>query len=105
MPPTRRPPWLAGALVMALALAIVLPVAAYLGVRRWPFYVGVFVGLLLLFGTLERRWQARPVARRPRPLDRSRFRVVRGGKGNGHAHDVSAKDDPDDEPDKPRWVM
>ena len=56
---------------------------------------------LLLFGGLERLWQRRPVHRPRRVSDRSRFRVVPGGKGNGHAHD----DPSDDAGDKPRWLM
>ena len=60
------------------------------------------------------RRRAHPALRRPRAAlaapaspppkraaDRSRFRVVPGGKGNGHDHDA----DEDDEGDKPRWVM
>ena len=52
--------------------------------------------LLLLFGAVERLWQSvtgcwlRHSARRKLAADRSRFRVVPGGKGkgkgNGHAH-------------------
>jgi len=32
--------------------------------------------------------------------ERHRFRVVPGGKGNGHDHDST-----DDDGEKPRWVM
>ena len=65
--------------------------------------MGLGAGLILLFGAIERLWQRRPLPRPQRPADRSRFRVVPGGKGkgNGHAHD--RRDD--DEGDKPRWVM
>ncbi len=72
-----------------------------LGPRRWPLLVGLAAGLILLLGGLERLWQRRPLPRRHRAADRTRFRVVPGGKGNGHAHDAGK----DDDGDKPRWVM
>jgi len=100
----RRAPWLAGAVLLVFVAALVLPVAAWLGMRYWPFYAGAAALLLLLAGWLERALQARTVARAPaRPARRSSFRVVRGGKGkgNGEARDL----DPDDESDEPRWLM
>ena len=104
MPPLsrlRRAPWLGGALLLALAAGLVAPLAYSLGWRRWPLLVGLGAGLILLFGGLERLWQRRPLPRPHRVADRSRFRVVPGGKGNGHAHDAKK----DDDGDKPRWVM
>jgi hypothetical protein len=104
MPPLsrlRRAPWLGGALVLALAAGLIAPLAVALGPRRWPLLVGLAAGLLLLLGGLERLWQSRPLPRRRRVADRSRFRVVPGGKGNGHAHEAGK----DDDGDKPRWVM
>jgi hypothetical protein len=98
--PVRRNPWLGGALLLALAVGLVAPLAYALGVRRWPFLVGLGAGILLLFGGLERLWQRRPLPRPNRVADRNRFRVVPGGKGNGHARDSK-----DDGGDKPRWVM
>jgi hypothetical protein len=99
----RRTPWLGGALLLALTAGMVAPLAYALGSSRWPLLVGLGAGLLLLFGGLERLWQRR---RLPRPhraaADRSRFRVVPGGKGNGHA---KAEDSTRDGGDKPRWVM
>jgi hypothetical protein len=99
--PRPRAPWLGGAVLLALAAALVAPLVLLLGSRRWPLYVGLGAGLLLLFGTLERLWQRRPLPRPKRAAGRSRFRVVPGGKGNGHAHDHPS----DDDGDKPRWVM
>ena len=96
----RRAPWLGGALLLALAAGLVAPLALALGLRGWPLYAGLGAGLLLVFGALERLWQRRPLPRPKRAADRSRFRVVPGGKGNGHANDVK-----DDEGDKPRWLM
>ncbi len=98
--PARSTPWLAGALLLALVVGLVAPLAYTLGLRRWPFLVGLAAALLLLFGGLERLWQRRPLPRPHRAADRSRFRIVPGGKGNGHA-----KDPKDDGGDKPRWVM
>jgi hypothetical protein len=100
----RGSPWLSGALLLVLVGALVAPAAYYLGARRWPLYAGLAAGLVLVFGAIESAWRSRPLPRRHRPVDRSRFRVVSGGKdkgkGNGHAKDV-----PDDDGDKPRWVM
>jgi len=101
----RRAPWLAGALVLGLLAGLLAPLAAHFGPRWWPFYVGVGAGALLLLGWLERLWQDRALARRipfaERKRHRGRFRVVPGGKGNGHAHDQLE----DDDGDKPRWLM
>jgi len=97
----RRAPWLGGALLLALAAGLVAPLAYTLGPGRWPLLAGLGAGLLLLFGGLERLWQRRPLPRPKRAADRTRFRVLPGGKGNGHAHD-STKDDGGD---KPRWMM
>lgn len=97
----RRAPWLGGALLLALAAGLVAPLAYALGPGRWPVLVGLGAGLILVFGVLERLWQRRPLPRRHRAADRTRFRVVPGGKGNGHAHDSNK----DDGGDKPRWVM
>jgi hypothetical protein len=96
----RRAPWLGGALLLALAAGLVAPLAYTLGPGRWPLLAGLGAGLLLLFGGLERLWQRRPLPRPKRAADRTRFRVLPGGKGNGHAHDKK-----DDGGDKPRWVM
>ncbi len=97
----RRAPWLGGALLLALAAGLTAPVAYALGVRRWPLLAGLAAGFLLLFGGLERLWLRRPLSRPPRTSRHRRFRVVPGGKGNGHDHDVPT----DDDGDKPRWVM
>ena len=98
--PARRAPWLGGALLLALVVGLVAPLAYMLGWSRWPLLAGLGAGLLLLFGGLERLWQRRPLPRPKRAADRTRFRVFPGGKGNGHAHDKK-----DDGGDKPRWVM
>ena len=99
--PARRAPWVAGALLLALAAGLVAPLAYALGFHRWPFLVGLGAGVILLFGGLERLWQRRPLPHRHRAADRNRFRVVPGGKGNGHAKDSNE----DGGGDKPRWVM
>jgi protein-S-isoprenylcysteine O-methyltransferase Ste14 len=96
----RRAPWLTGALLLLLTASLTAPVAFALGLRRWPFWVGLAAALLLVLGSLERLWQSRPLPRRHRVADRHRFRVVPGGKGNGHDHDTK-----DDDGEKPRWVM
>ena len=96
----RRSPWIAGALLLILAAGLSAPVVLWLGWQRWPLFVGLAAALLLVFGSVERLWQRRPLPQPKRAGDRRRFRVVPGGKGNGHAHDHE-----DDQGDKPRWVM
>jgi protein-S-isoprenylcysteine O-methyltransferase Ste14 len=96
----RGSPWLAGALLLALAGGLAAPLLLWLGLRSWPAWVGLAAVLVLLFGWLERLWQRRPLPRPTRVAARRRFRVVPGGKGNGHAHDA-----PDDDGEKPRWLM
>ncbi len=109
MPRLRRAPWLAGALLLVLAASLVAPLAFLLGARRWSSYAGLAAMLLLLFGAIERLWQRASFPRRQRPVDRSRFRVVTGGKakgkGNGHASDVPEDREGKGGGDKPRWVM
>jgi membrane protein implicated in regulation of membrane protease activity len=97
----RRPPWLAGLLLLVLAGAFVAPLVAVLGTARWPYLVGLAALLLIAFGALERFWQQRSLPRPRRVGLRRRFRILSGGKkGNGHT-----EDDSDDSGDKPRWVM
>ncbi len=107
----RRSPWFSGGVLLLLAAAVAAPGVHAFGWRRWPLHVGVVALALLLFGWVERRWNSRPLPKRYRVVDRSRFRVVPGGKdtggkdkGNGHARDLPG-DTPKDDGDKPRWVM
>jgi protein-S-isoprenylcysteine O-methyltransferase Ste14 len=101
----RRAPWLGGALLLALLAGLIAPLAAVFGLRYWPFYVGLAGAVLLLLGWLERLWQSRSVPNPYRVAERkpgrTRFRVVPGGKGNGHDRDEPE----DDDGDKPRWLM
>ena len=97
----RRPPWLAGLLLLVLAVAFAAPLVGVLGAARWPYLVGLVALLLIAFGAVERFWQQRSLPRPRRVGLRRRFRILPGGKkGNGHAEDES-----DDSGDKPRWVM
>jgi hypothetical protein len=97
----RRPPWLAGLLLLVLAVALVAPLIAVLGTARWPYLVGLAALLLIAFGALERFWQRFSLPRPHRVVQRRRFRIVPGGKkGNGHAEDGQ-----DDSGERPRWVM
>jgi hypothetical protein len=103
----RRAPWLSGALLLALAGLLVAPAAWFFGVRRWPLYIGLAAALVLVFGSVENAWRSRPLRSRSRALERGRLRLVPGGKskgkGNGHAQDLPGP--PEDDGDKPRWVM
>ena len=73
----------------------------------WPLYVGLAAALVLVFGAVENAWRSRPLRSRPRAREHGRFRLVPGGKskgkGNGHAQDLTGP--PEDDGDKPRWVM
>ncbi len=104
-----RPVWLSGALLLALTGALVGPLVYQFGARHWPLYLGLAAVLVLLFGWVENAWRSRPLPDRRRVIDRSRFRLVLGGKGkgkgkgNGHAEELDGP--PEDDGDKPRWVM
>ena len=101
MPLMRRPPWLAGLLLLALAVAFAAPLVAVVGTARWPYLVGLVALLLVLFGAVERFWQQHSLPGPQRLAKRRRFRILRGGKkGNGHTQDEG-----DGSSDKPRWVM
>ncbi len=98
----RRASWISGAVVLALTLALVAPVAYALGVRRWPLVVGLAALLFLLLAGVQRLRRRRTLPPSPRPASGLRFRVVPGGKGNGRPHD---HDTTDDDGEKPRWLM
>ena len=97
-----RAPWVAGAVLLALLGLPLLGLGMRFGLREyWPFYVGAAALLVLLAGWVERFWQSRPLHRpRSRSSNKSRFRVLPGGRAEGRSSDSG-----DDDPDKPRWVM
>ncbi len=91
----RQTPWMAGLLLLVLAAGISAPLGYALGLRSWPFYVGLVVAALLLMGWVERLWKRRPVSLPPR--FHGKFKVLPGGKG----YDIKK----DDATDNPRWLM
>ena len=91
----RRTTWFSGAVALVLAVAIAAPAAYALGIRSWPFSLGIIAGVLLLMGWLERLWKRRPVL--PKARQRSKFKVVSGGK----QLDLGKEDSND----TPRWLM
>jgi protein-S-isoprenylcysteine O-methyltransferase Ste14 len=98
----RRAPWIAGALLLALVGLPLVAAALRFGLRYWPFLVGAGAILLLLAGWLERLWQSRPLTRpRSRSAAQGRFRILRGGRLEGHPREP----DVDDDADEPRWLM
>jgi hypothetical protein len=97
--PLRRAPWLSGAVVLVLVVGLLAPAAWALGLRRWPYYVGLVAGALLALGAFERLWQRRALVRPPRA--RRKLRLLSGRKGNGQSHDLAS----DDPTDKQRWLM
>ena len=97
----RRSPWIAGLLLLALATGLVAPLAYRWGARYWAFYVGLAAVMLLAFGAIERAWKT-PRPPRP-PRNRSKLRVLPGGRGNGHDKDFDLEKD--DSTDKQRWLM
>lgn len=99
---SRRPrPWVAGAVLLLFVAVFIGPLAVRFGLRYWAFYAGAAALLLLLAGWLERLWQSRPLARpRGHRSGGGRFRILRGGRGNGRAAGTDSG-----ESDEPRWLM
>ena len=96
-----RGPWLAGTALLLLVTFLVAPLAVRFGLRYWAFYAGAAALLLLIAGWLERLWQSRPLARpRRRRSGTGRFRILRGGRGNGRAGGPGSEGT-----DEPRWLM
>ena len=95
LPKLRKAPWFAGAVLLLLAAGIVLPLGYALGVRSWPFFVGLAAAGLLLVGWGERIWKRRPVSLPPR--SRSKFRLLAGGRKPDLRQD--------DSNDNPRWLV
>jgi len=90
-----RGPWLGGLVVLLSATALGLLAGAALGLRAWPFYVGLVILALLLIGALERRLQRQ---RLTPPRTKSRLRLIRGGR-NGF--DLSSDESHKDQ----KWLM
>lgn len=97
-----RAPWVAGAVLLALVGLPLFGLGMRFGIREyWPFFVGAAAFLVLLAGWVERVWQTRPLRQpRSRAANKSRFKVLPGGRAEGRAPGPD-----DDDPDKPRWVM
>ncbi len=104
MPPLRRSPWLAGALLLLLAAALVAPVAVVFGLRHWSLYAGLLAILVLCFGVVERLWQTRAWMG-SRLFARRHLRLVPDGKRKGNGGDADAKDPEALDSDEPRWLM
>jgi protein-S-isoprenylcysteine O-methyltransferase Ste14 len=101
-----RSPWVAGALLLAFLGLPLVAAALRFGLDSWPYLLGAGAVLLLLAGWLERWWQSRPVGRPPsrsRAKERSRFRVLEGGRAaEARPSDLDAEDETDEEP---KWLM
>jgi hypothetical protein len=96
-PDLNRPSWLGGAAILAGAAVLAATVGLLLGLRSWPWYLGLGAAALLLMGWIERRWTTRPRPAPP-PRARGRLKVIRGGKSD---YDLEK----DDSTDTQRWLM
>ena len=94
---TRRSLWLPGVAVLGAALAVGAVLGFAAGTRSWAWFLGFFLGALLVMGWIERSWQARR-ARQKEPRARGRLRVIRGGKND---YDLEN----DDRTDTQRYLM
>lgn len=93
-----RAPWVAGAVLLALVGLPLISLGMRFGLRYWPYLVGAAALLVLLAGWVERVWKTRPLRPRSRSANKSRFRVLPGGRAEGRPSEV-------DDDDKPRWLM
>jgi membrane protein implicated in regulation of membrane protease activity len=90
---TGRSGWQTGAALLAIAAALAGTLGLLLGSRSWQTYAALFVGVILLFGWVDRvreRVRAHRVAA-PRSRAQKKFKVISGGRGgNG----IDRGDDP-----------
>ena len=94
-----RAPWVAGAVLLAFVGLPAIILGVRFGLHYWPYLVGAAALLVLLAGWVERVWQSRPLRRpRSRSADKSRFRVIPGGRAEPRPSES-------DDDDKPRWLM
>ena len=101
---TRRSEWLPGVALLGVAVGLAALVGWASGTRAFGLYVGVAVAVLLLAGWAERLLIR---LRAQRELDRllrqrSRLRVIDGGKGTAPP---SADPEQEDPASGPRWLM
>jgi len=101
---TRRSEWLPGVALLSVAVGITALVGWATSTRAFGILLGVVIAVVLLAGWLERLFVRRRARREVDRLlrNRSRLRVIEGGKQSEMpAADLEA-DDPDS---RPRWLM
>jgi cobalamin biosynthesis protein CobD/CbiB len=101
---TRRSEWLPGVALLCVAVGITALVGWATSTRAFGILVGVVIAVVLLAGWLERLLVRRHAQREVDRLlrNRSRLRVIEGGKRS----DMPAADLEADDPDsRPRWLM
>jgi hypothetical protein len=84
-----RSPWAPGALVLGSAVGAAVVIGLLLGSRSWATYVGLSLGVLLLFGWVERLRLHRPPTP---PRRRTHLKVIQGGRQYDLAEDSSTDD-------------
>src|SRR5262245_12987558 len=94
--PSRTPPWLPAAGLLAAIMLAGVALAWLLGARAWWAYLGLVLAVLLAAGAVERLRDQRKAPRPPRA--RGRLKVIPGGKAG---FDLE-KDDPEH---RQRWLM
>jgi hypothetical protein len=95
----RRTEWLPGVAILVVSVALAALVGSALELRSLASYVGIVIGLVLLFGWLERRRDVRPAAATRPPRPRTRLRAIEGGLTA--KYDLSKDDSTDDQ----KYVM
>jgi hypothetical protein len=93
----RRTEWLPGVAILGVSVALALLLGSAIEARSWASYAGLALGLVLLFGWLERRRDARPTP--PPPRSRARPKVLEGGRAV--KYDLSKDTSTDDQ----KYVM
>jgi len=88
---TGRSGWQTGAVLLATAAALAGGLGLLLGSRSWQTYAALFVGVILLFGWVDRVRDRVHRSDMPRRRAQKRFKVISGGRGgNG----IDSGDDP-----------
>jgi hypothetical protein len=90
---TARAGWQTGAALLTTAAALAGGLGLLLGSRSWQTYAALFVGVILLFGWVDRVRDRFRIHRldAPRRRAQKKFKVISGGRGgNG----IDSGDDP-----------
>ena len=93
----RRGEWLPGLAILLVSVALGILLGSAVQMRSWASYLGLVTALVLLFGWLEGRRDARP----PSSARRRRSQAKVGDSGHPAKYDLSK----DDTTDSQKYVM